>query len=140
VIVFTVVVLLPIMRPNLPFVSAKHTLVTYNTTLSLITKTNQGPRCFQWGWLREVLAVTTRYGSTTVMAGMFLTLRTWVPTFLSFFQKNKNYRNEKLVKHKITCNIEYLIQYRFQTHGYMFISQIHISPNISSQIHNCTNT
>jgi hypothetical protein len=34
------------MRPNLPFVSAKHTLVTYNTTLSLITKTNQGPRCF----------------------------------------------------------------------------------------------
>jgi hypothetical protein len=35
------------MRPNLPFVSAKHTLVTYNITLSLITKTNQGPRCFQ---------------------------------------------------------------------------------------------
>jgi hypothetical protein len=35
------------MRPNLPFVSAKHTLVTYNNTLSLITKTNQGPRCFQ---------------------------------------------------------------------------------------------
>jgi hypothetical protein len=34
------------MRPNLPFVSAKHTLVTYNITLSLITKTNQGPRCF----------------------------------------------------------------------------------------------
>jgi hypothetical protein len=41
-----VVVLLPVMRPNLPFVSAKHTLVTYNITLSLITKTNQGPRCF----------------------------------------------------------------------------------------------
>jgi hypothetical protein len=37
------------MRPNLPFVSAKHTLVTYNITLSLITKTNQGPRCFQSG-------------------------------------------------------------------------------------------
>jgi hypothetical protein len=35
------------MPPNLPFVSAKHTLVTYNITLSLITKTNQGPRCFQ---------------------------------------------------------------------------------------------
>jgi hypothetical protein len=35
------------MRPNLSFVSAKHTLVTYNITLSLITKTNQGPRCFQ---------------------------------------------------------------------------------------------
>jgi hypothetical protein len=35
------------MRSNLPFVSAKHTLVTYNNTLSLITKTNQGPRCFQ---------------------------------------------------------------------------------------------
>ena len=35
------------MRPNLPFVSAKHTLVTYKITLSLITKTNQGPRCFQ---------------------------------------------------------------------------------------------
>jgi hypothetical protein len=35
------------MRPNLPFVSAKHTLVAYNITLSLITKTNQGPRCFQ---------------------------------------------------------------------------------------------
>jgi hypothetical protein len=34
------------MRPNLPFVSAKHKLVTYNITLSLITKTNQGPRCF----------------------------------------------------------------------------------------------
>jgi hypothetical protein len=34
------------MRPNLPFVSAKHTLVTYNITLSLITKTNQRPRCF----------------------------------------------------------------------------------------------
>jgi hypothetical protein len=34
------------MRPNLPFVSAKHTLVTYNIMLSLITKTNQGPRCF----------------------------------------------------------------------------------------------
>jgi hypothetical protein len=34
------------MRPNLPFVSTKHTLVTYNITLSLITKTNQGPRCF----------------------------------------------------------------------------------------------
>jgi hypothetical protein len=34
------------MRPNLPFVYAKHTLVTYNITLSLITKTNQGPRCF----------------------------------------------------------------------------------------------
>jgi hypothetical protein len=45
-IVFTVVVHLPVMRPNLPFVSAKHTLVTYNITLSLITKTNQGPRCF----------------------------------------------------------------------------------------------
>jgi hypothetical protein len=35
------------MRPNLPFVSAKHTLVTYNIMLPLITKTNQGPRCFQ---------------------------------------------------------------------------------------------
>jgi hypothetical protein len=35
------------MRPNLPFVSAKHMLVTYNIMLSLITKTNQGPRCFQ---------------------------------------------------------------------------------------------
>jgi hypothetical protein len=34
------------MRPNLPFVSAKHMLVTYNITLSLITETNQGPRCF----------------------------------------------------------------------------------------------
>jgi hypothetical protein len=34
------------MRPNLPFVSAEHTLVTYNITLSLITKTNQGSRCF----------------------------------------------------------------------------------------------
>jgi hypothetical protein len=39
-IVFTVVVLLPVMRPNLPFVFAKHTLVTYNITLSLIIKTN----------------------------------------------------------------------------------------------------
>jgi hypothetical protein len=35
------------MWPNLPFVSAKHTLVTYNITLLLITKTNQGPRWFQ---------------------------------------------------------------------------------------------
>jgi hypothetical protein len=35
------------MRPNLPFVFAKHTLVTHNITLSLITKTNQRPRCFQ---------------------------------------------------------------------------------------------
>jgi hypothetical protein len=34
------------MRPNLPFVSAKHTLVTYNITLSLITKTNQGLDAF----------------------------------------------------------------------------------------------
>jgi hypothetical protein len=39
------------MRPNLPFVSAKHTLVTYNITLSLITKTNQGPRCFHSDWV-----------------------------------------------------------------------------------------
>jgi hypothetical protein len=39
------------MRPNLPFVSAKHTLVTYNITLSLITKTNQGPRCFHAGMI-----------------------------------------------------------------------------------------
>jgi hypothetical protein len=45
-IVFTVVVHLPVMRPNLPFVSAKHTLVTYNITLSLITKTNQGLDAF----------------------------------------------------------------------------------------------
>ena len=46
-IIFTIVVHLPVMRPNLPFISAKHTLVTYNIMLSLITKTNQGPRCFQ---------------------------------------------------------------------------------------------
>jgi hypothetical protein len=55
---FTVVVLLPVMRPNLPFVSAKHTLVTYNITLSLITKTNQGARCFQsppFWWLMTTL-------------------------------------------------------------------------------------
>jgi hypothetical protein len=45
-IVFTVVVHLPVMRPNLPFISAKHTLVTYNITLSLITKTNQGLDAF----------------------------------------------------------------------------------------------
>jgi hypothetical protein len=46
-----------------------------------------------------------------------------------FPEKNKNYRNEKLDKHNITCNTEYHIQYRFQTHGYMFMSQIHTSPN-----------
>jgi hypothetical protein len=57
-IVFTVVVHLPVMRPNLPFASAKHTLVTYNITLALITKTNQGPRCFQsppFWWLMTTL-------------------------------------------------------------------------------------
>jgi hypothetical protein len=48
---------------------------------------------------------------------------------IPFPEKNKNYRNEKLDKHKITCNTEYHIQYRFQTHGYMFISQFHTSPN-----------
>jgi hypothetical protein len=46
-----------------------------------------------------------------------------------FPEKDKNYRNEKLDKHKITCNTEDHIQYRFQTHGYIFISQIHTSPN-----------
>jgi hypothetical protein len=58
------------MRPNLPFVSAKHTLVTYNITLSLITKTNQGPRCFQLGYHQMKIrpsdipktAFSTRYG------------------------------------------------------------------------------
>jgi hypothetical protein len=44
------------MRPNLPFVSAKHTLVTYNITLSLITKINQGPRCFQRQTRKVILA------------------------------------------------------------------------------------
>jgi hypothetical protein len=34
------------MRPNLPFVSAKHTLVTYNITLSLITKPTRGLDAF----------------------------------------------------------------------------------------------
>jgi hypothetical protein len=46
-IVFTFVVHLTVMQPKLPFVSAKRTLLTYNITLSLLTKTNQGPRCFQ---------------------------------------------------------------------------------------------
>jgi hypothetical protein len=46
-----------------------------------------------------------------------LTLRTWVPTFLTLFQKkNKKYKNEKLDTHNITCNTIYHIQYRFQTH------------------------
>jgi hypothetical protein len=31
---------------------------------------------------------------------------------IPFPEKNKNYRNEKLDKHKITCNTEYHIQYR----------------------------
>jgi hypothetical protein len=48
----------------------------------------------------------------------------------SFPEKNKKYRNEKLDTHNITCNTEYHIQYRFQTHGYMFISQIHTSPSL----------
>jgi hypothetical protein len=59
-IVFTVLVHLPVMRPNLPFVSAKLTLVTCNITLSLITKTNQGPRCFHhahktWLWTCDLV-------------------------------------------------------------------------------------
>jgi hypothetical protein len=45
------------MRPNLPFVSAKHTLVTYNITLSLITKTNQGPRCFHTVGFYDVISM-----------------------------------------------------------------------------------
>jgi hypothetical protein len=54
-IVFTIVVQLPVMRPNLPFALQKHMLVTYNITLSLITKTNQGPRCFHlWAPTRTV--------------------------------------------------------------------------------------
>jgi hypothetical protein len=39
-IVLTVVAQLSVMRPNLPFALQKHTLVTYNLMLSLITKTN----------------------------------------------------------------------------------------------------
>jgi hypothetical protein len=46
-----------------------------------------------------------------------------------FPEKNKKYRNEKLDTHNIRCNTEYHIQYKFQTHGYMYISQIHTSPN-----------
>jgi hypothetical protein len=44
------------MRPNLSFVSTKHTLVTYDITLSLITKTNQGPRCFQELFIERVVS------------------------------------------------------------------------------------
>jgi hypothetical protein len=79
------------------------------------------------GGRRTYLACACCALSSTVPTN--LTLRTWVPKFLTLFQKNKNYRNEKLEKHNITCNTEYHIQYRFQTHGYMFISQIHTSPN-----------
>jgi hypothetical protein len=39
------------MQPNLPFVYAKHMLVTYNITLSLITKTNQGLDAFNLPFL-----------------------------------------------------------------------------------------
>ena len=47
-----------------------------------------------------------------------------------FPEKNKKYRNKKLDTHNnISCNTEYHIQYRFQTHGYIYISQIHTSPN-----------
>jgi hypothetical protein len=56
------------------------------------------------------------------------TISSTVPTFLTLFQKKK-YKNEKLDTHNITCNTIYHIQYRFQTYGYMFISQIHTSPN-----------
>jgi hypothetical protein len=49
--------------------------------------------------------------------------------FNPFPEKNKNYRNEKLDTHNNICNTEYHIQYRFQTHEYMYISQIHTSPN-----------
>jgi hypothetical protein len=70
----------------------------------------------------------------------------------SFPEKNKKYRNDKLDTHNNTCNTEYHIQYNFQTQGYIYISQIHTSPNIhkftnshkskyiSSQIHTSPNT
>ena len=44
-----------------------------------------------------------------------------------FLEKNKKYRNEKLDTRNNTCIIKYHIQYKFQTHGYMYISQIHTS-------------
>jgi hypothetical protein len=53
------------MRPNLPFVSAKHTLVTYNIMLSLITKTNQERRCFQAPLERSSSSVEKLCGQTT---------------------------------------------------------------------------
>jgi hypothetical protein len=55
------------MRPNLPFVSAKHTLVTYNITLSLITKTNQGPRCFHSG--SSLLFYVSQVSSPLIVSG-----------------------------------------------------------------------
>jgi hypothetical protein len=57
------------MRPNLPFVSAKHTLVTYNITLSLITKTNQGPRCFHFSAtsLSNLLTTSSTIDSAILM-------------------------------------------------------------------------
>jgi hypothetical protein len=56
------------MRPNLPFVSAKHTLVTYNIMLSLITKTNEGPRCFHFNqprgkWPDELIKVVWNHNT-----------------------------------------------------------------------------
>jgi hypothetical protein len=58
------------MRPNLTFVSTKHTLVTYNITLSLITKTNQAFRWLDIACLHglSLTMVSTRYASTTSMA------------------------------------------------------------------------
>ena len=49
------------------------------------------------------------------------TISSTVPTFLThvlnpFPEKNKKYKNGKLDTHNITCNTEYHIQYRFQTH------------------------
>jgi hypothetical protein len=73
------------MRPNLPFVSAKHTLVTYNITLSLITKTNQGPRCFQRergqrpnptsciSYVSSVVLMGRKMGSLQLLAPLLLT-------------------------------------------------------------------
>jgi hypothetical protein len=45
-------------------------LVTYNITLSLITKTNQGPRCFQMGRSREQVPKHVRDYNLTQASGL----------------------------------------------------------------------
>jgi hypothetical protein len=71
----------------------------------------------------------------------FLTLRTWVPTFLNLFQKkNKKYKNEKFdTKYHMQHNISHTIQIS-NTLIYVHITNSHKSKYISSQIHISPNT